>query len=106
MTTFIMLTKLSPEALARSESVEELKQLVSDRIRGECPGIRWIANYAILGPYDYLDIFEAPDSNTATKVSVIVRSLGHATTEIWVATPWEQFVKLAKVLKSFTVPSI
>ncbi len=106
MTTFILLTRLSPEALAQTGSVEDLNHQISDRVRRECPGVRWIANYAILGPYDYLDIFEAPDSDTATKVAILVRSLGHATTEIWVATPWERFVKLASVLKGFAVPAL
>jgi uncharacterized protein with GYD domain len=60
MATYVMLTKLSPEALTRPESVEELNRQVEDRIKKECPTVKWVANYAILGPYDYLDIFEAP----------------------------------------------
>jgi uncharacterized protein with GYD domain len=94
-----MLTKISPEALSRPESVTELSDKVDERIKKECPQVKWIANYAVLGPYDYLDIFEAPDSDTATKVSLIVRSVGHATTETWVATPWDGFAKMAQGLK-------
>jgi uncharacterized protein with GYD domain len=48
----------------------------------------------VLGPYDYLDIFEAPDNEAAAKVAVVVRSFGHATTETWPATPWERFRKI------------
>jgi len=48
------------------------------------------------GPYDYVDIFEAPNGEIATKVALLVRSLGHATTETWVATKWDRFVQLAK----------
>jgi uncharacterized protein with GYD domain len=94
-----MLTKLSPEALNRPETVTELNKQVEDRIRRECSAVKWIGNYAILGACDYLDIFEAPDADTATKVSLLVRSFGHATTETWLATPWDRFVELAKNLK-------
>ncbi len=100
MPTYAMLTRLSPEALARPQSVIDLNRQVEERIKQDCPGVRWLANYAVLGPCDYLDIFEAPDVDTATKVSLLVRSFGHATTETWLITPWERFVDLAKGLKS------
>lgn len=99
MATYAMLTRLSTEAMTRPESVIELNRAVEDRIKQDCPNVKWVANYAVLGPCDYLDIFEAPDSETATKVSLIVRSFGHATTEIWVTTPWDRFSELAKGLK-------
>jgi uncharacterized protein with GYD domain len=95
-----MLTRLSPEALTRPDAVSELNKNVEDRIKKECPGVKWLANYAVLGPCDYLDVFEAPDTEVATKVALLVRSLGHATTETWVATPWNRFLDLAKTLKS------
>jgi uncharacterized protein with GYD domain len=100
MPTYAMLTRLSPEALARPASVVELNRQVAERLQRECPGVTWLANYAVLGPYDYLDIFEAPDVDTATKVSLLVRSFGHATTETWVVTPWERFTEVATGLKS------
>ena len=100
MGTYVMLTRLSSEALKQPQSVTELNKRVEDRIKKECPGVKWLANYAVLGPCDYLDIFEAPDSDTATKVALLVRSFGHGTTETWVATPWDRFLNLATSLKS------
>jgi uncharacterized protein with GYD domain len=100
MARYVLLTRLSPEALTRPEAVEELNRQVEDRIKAECPDVEWLANYALLGPYDYLDIYEAPSHETANKVALLVRSLGHATTETWVATPWDRFLALAESLKS------
>lgn len=100
MGTYIMLTRLSPDALKRPESVGDLNKKAEERIKKECPGVKWLANYAVLGPCDYVDIFEAPDSEAATKVALLIRSFGHATTETWVATPWDRFLSLATGLKS------
>ena len=100
MDNYIMLTRLSPEALTRPGVVANLNEKVEERIRQECPGVKWLANYAVLGPCDYLDVFEAPDADTATRVALLVRSFGHATTETWVATPWDRFLTLAQSLKN------
>jgi uncharacterized protein with GYD domain len=100
MAIYIMQTRLSPEALTRPASVSELNQQVEERIKRECPEVKWVANYAVLGPCDYVDIFDAPDPDTATKVALLVRSFGHATTETWLATPWDRFEALAKGLQS------
>lgn len=100
METFAMLTRLSPEALTKPEMVIDLNKRVEDRIKQECPGVKWLVNYSVLGPCDYLDIFEAPDNETATKVALIVRSFGHATTETWIVTPWDRFAGMAKTIKS------
>jgi len=99
MATFAMLTRLSPESITRPESIAELNRKVTTRIKTDCPGVKWLANYAVLGPCDYLDIFEAPDNDTATRVALLVRSFGHATTETWVLTPWDRFEGMAKALK-------
>jgi uncharacterized protein with GYD domain len=99
MGTYIMLTRLSPDALKKPESVGDLNKQAEERIKKECPGVKWLANYAVLGPCDYVDIFEAPDSEAATKVALLIRSFGHATTETWVATQWDRFLGLATSLK-------
>jgi hypothetical protein len=48
-------------------------------------------SYILLGRYDAVDIFRAPDNQTASKVAVIIRSFGHATTEVLPATSWSDF---------------
>lgn len=57
-----------------------------------------MASYAVLGPCDYLDIFEAPNEEVAAKVALVVRSFGHAVTETWVATPWDRFLDLTRTM--------
>ena len=94
MATYIMLTRLSHQALRSPRSLEKLSHDIAEHIRRECPQVHWKANYVILGPADYLDIFTAPDNDTATKVATIVRTFGHGTTEIWPATEWEQFIDM------------
>jgi uncharacterized protein with GYD domain len=91
VSTYVLLTKVSPESMTEPRNLRALEQQVKAKIKQRCPRVRWIANYAVLGPYDYLDVFEAPDDLTASKVATIVRSFGHATTETWSAIPWAQF---------------
>jgi len=48
-------------------------------------------DYCYVHNFQYLDLFEAPDEETAARVVMIVRSYGHAQTETWTALPWERF---------------
>jgi hypothetical protein len=96
--TFIMLTRLSAEAVRSPKALEELEHQAMERVRKECPDVEWLKSYAILGPCDYLDIFSAKDIETATKVSTLVRTFGHAHTEIWSATEWSHFKEIVRSL--------
>lgn len=100
MPMFIMLTRLSSAALRSPKSLEELEKEVMDRIRSECPEVKWLHNFAVLGPYDYVDIFQAPDTETAFKVATLIRTFGHAHTEIWTATEWMRFKDMIRHLPS------
>ena len=98
MTTFIMLTRVSPEAILSPHAVETLERQAMSAVRAECPQVEWLHSWAILGPYDYVDVFRAPDVETATKVATLVRIAGHATTEVWAATEWPQFKAMVREL--------
>jgi uncharacterized protein with GYD domain len=98
MLTFIMLTRLSPDALRSPGSLEELERKAMEQIRKECPQVEWLHNFAILGPCDYLDIFGAPDLETAMEVATIIRTYGHASTEVWTATEWQKYKEMLRKL--------
>ena len=98
MPTFIMLTRLNPDAVRSPKGLEQLEANAMKSVRTECPDVRWLSSYAVLGPYDYLDIFEADDIESAARVSTLIRTFGHAQTEIWGATEWNRFKDIVRTL--------
>ncbi|HZM16627.1 MAG TPA: GYD domain-containing protein [Candidatus Krumholzibacteria bacterium] len=96
MPTFVLMTKLSPEVTRDMKKREKIGREWKDEIDQKCPGIRWIDHYALLGPYDFMDIFEAPDAETAAKVSMISLCRGALQAESWTAIPYARFVELTK----------
>jgi uncharacterized protein with GYD domain len=91
MAQFIMLTRISSQSLPQPRSFEALERSAVAQVAKSCPEVKWIADFAVLGPYDYVDIFEAPDLQSAIRVSALVRSYGHAHTEVWPALRWDEF---------------
>lgn len=102
MPTFMLLTQLAPEALSQPKSFETLQRHVADQVRSHCPEVQWLGSYALLGPWDYLDIIDAPSLESATRVSVLVRSHGRAHTQLWPAMAWPDFKALLHALPGRT----
>lgn len=94
MQTYVLMTKLSPEASKQMRDRAELGRAWLEQVREKCPDVKFIAHYALLGPYDFLDIYEAPDEDTAAKVSMISLSHGAFQAESWTAIPYKRFIEL------------
>jgi uncharacterized protein with GYD domain len=62
--------------------------------RVEDAGARMIASYALLGPFDYLVLLEAPDIETVARVLIREAARGNVHYEIHPALPMEQFARL------------
>jgi uncharacterized protein with GYD domain len=90
MATFILMTRVDPQAMSEHSPLD-LEKRVKGKVGEACPEVTWKENFVLLGPYDYLDVFEAPDTETAAKVSQIVRREARATTEVWSAVTWDDF---------------
>jgi uncharacterized protein with GYD domain len=100
MPKFAMLTRLAAGAARSPHALEELEHRTATRIQYECPEVEWLQSYALLGRDDYLDLFEAPDNEAAAKVAVLVRSIGHAQTEVWPLMEWDRFKGMLRSLKA------
>ena len=96
MPAFILLTKVSGEGAKHVRSLAEMDRQFSEELRRSCPTVKRVASYALLGAYDFLHIFEAPDAHTAAKVALIANSFGVATTQTFTAIPFSEFTEILK----------
>ena len=96
MQTFILMTKLAPEMSKKVKDQEKLGRQWLEQVKEKCPEVNFLAHYALLGPYDFLDIYEAPDEETAAKVSLISLQTGAFLAESWIAIPYKRFVELTE----------
>lgn len=95
MNTYILMTKLSPEISRQMRDRAKIGRAWLEQVREKCPKVKFLAHYALLGPYDFLDIYEAPDEETAAKVSMISLANGALQAESWTAIPYKRFLELA-----------
>jgi uncharacterized protein with GYD domain len=55
-------------------------------------GARVVAQYAVLGPYDFVTIVEAPDNATISRVSVELGARGGVAGMTMAAIPLDEFI--------------
>jgi uncharacterized protein with GYD domain len=96
METYVLMTKLSPEITRNLKARETMGREWKESIRRKCPGVKWIAHYCLLGPYDFMDIYEAPNAETAAKVSLLTLSSGALKAESWTAIPYKTFLGIVQ----------
>lgn len=92
MATYIILSRLSPDALKDPKDFKRAASAVSTKIKSDCPGVTWKESYATLGRFDFVDIVEADDPKQVEKAAMIIRAYGHSATETLPATPWKEFL--------------
>lgn len=98
MPTFALMTKLAPAEVKNPSLRAQRGRRWMARVRAKCPGVKWIAHYAMLGPYDFLDIYEAPSEEVAAKVSLVTLAMGASAAESWTLIPYDRFLKLTRTL--------
>jgi uncharacterized protein with GYD domain len=56
-------------------------------------GVKVVAQYAVLGPYDFVTVVEAPDNETIAKVSMELGARGSVQMMTLAAIPVDTFIK-------------
>ncbi len=83
MPTYIMLSKLSEQGLqtlrANPERLREVNKDVEEL------GARVLHQWFVLGPYDFVNIVDAPDAKTVARVSVAISARGSTSLESYEA---------------------
>jgi uncharacterized protein with GYD domain len=87
-----MLSTIGPEGMATLR--ENPRRVLQVNSEVEAMGAKVVAQWALLGEYDFATVIEAPDERTVVKVAVILGARGTLKTKTMSAVPVDQFVEL------------
>jgi uncharacterized protein with GYD domain len=70
MPTYAMLTTLGPDGWATVRENPERIREVTHEVEGM--GLKVIAQYALMGQYDFLNVIESPDEATMARAAIML----------------------------------
>lgn len=91
MALYVMFTTLTDEG--RKTIKDKPKRIKEVNKEVEAMGVKIVAQYALLGPYDFINILEAPDNITVSKVAVELGSRGTLQTMTMAAMTLDEFIR-------------
>jgi uncharacterized protein with GYD domain len=94
MGLYVMLTTLTDEG--RKTIKEHPGRIKEVNKEVEAMGVKILAQYALLGRYDFVNILEAPSNESISKVAVELGSRGTLQTMTMVAMKVDDFIKSIK----------
>jgi uncharacterized protein with GYD domain len=90
MAKFVMLTTLTDEG--RKTITENPKRIKEVNKEVEAMGTKILAQYAVLGPYDFVNILEAPSNEAISKVAIALGARGTLQTMTMAAMDVDAFI--------------
>ena len=94
MPTYILLSSLNPGGLETLRERPDRLREVNQEI--ERMGATVKEQFAVLGPFDFVTILEAPDNATVAKISVGMGARGTVRIQSLPAMPVEEFIENLK----------
>ena len=88
--TYVMLTTLGPDGWATVRENPQRIREVTEEV--EAMGLRVVAQYALMGQWDFLNVIEAPDEATLAKAAITLAARGTMRTMTLQAVPIDQLV--------------
>lgn len=90
MAVFVMLTTLTDEGRKTLQDKPERIKDVNKEV--EARGVKIINQFALLGPYDFVNILEAPSAEAVSKVAIALGARGTLQTMTMAAMSIDQFI--------------
>ncbi len=94
MAKFVMLTTLTDEGRKTIKEKPERIKEVNKEV--EAMGAKILTQYAILGPYDFVNILEAPTNEAVSRVAIALGSRGTLQTMTMAAMDVDDFIASLK----------
>ncbi len=94
MPIYILLSKLTSEG--RKTVKEKPERILEVNREIEAFGAKVLQQYSVLGPYDFVNVVEAPDNVAITRVSIELGSRGTVHIMSMPATPIDTFLSMLK----------
>ena len=90
MVIYVMLTTLTDQGRKTiKENPQRIKE-VSNEV--EAMGVKILAQYALMGPYDFINILEAQDNKAISRVAVELGARGTLQTLTMTAMTLDEFI--------------
>ena len=90
MATYIMLSSVTDEgAKTIKENAARIREVNREL---EELGVKVTAQYAVLGPFEFVNVVEAPDNATVARVSAELASRGSIKIQTLAAIPIDEFI--------------
>ena len=90
MAVFVMLTSLTDEGRKTLQDKPERIKDVNKEV--EARGVKIINQFALLGPYDFVNILEAPSAEAMSKVAIALGARGTLQTMTMAAMSVDAFI--------------
>lgn len=90
MAAYVMLTTLTDEGRKTVKEKPERIKEVNKEV--EAMGVKILAQYALLGPYDFVNILEAPSNETISRLAIQLGSRGTLQTMTMAAMTLDDFI--------------
>lgn len=94
MPTYILLSTLTAEGRKTIKDRPERIREVNKEI--EAFGAKVVSQFAVLGPYDFINVVEAPDNEAISRVSMELGARGTVQIMTLPAVPVDKFIAMAK----------
>jgi len=94
MAIYVMLTNLTDEGRKTvSQNPARIKEVNKEV---EAMGVKVLAQYTVLGPYDFVNVLEAPNNESVAKVAIKLGARGTLQTLTMAAISLDDFINTLK----------
>jgi uncharacterized protein with GYD domain len=94
MPTYAMLSTLGPDGWETLRQNPDRINAVRDEV--EALGLKVVAQYALMGQYDFLNVIEAPDEQAMANAAIMLAARGTMRTTTMQAIPVEELIATLK----------